>query len=295
VDTRVSATRSVRRLTNSLFLFEALGTRWDGAGASMSDRRLGSLVRLDQAQLTVNAGLTAIGRIVVGGNSTVSGNDVTPSEWTDAGVSCPTQDDVAGVRYNGTVQQQGSATINGDPPRDNDNTLTAATIFGGSDFNTLKGLATLILTSDVSGLAPETIGDPPKCDASVESNWGAPSDTASACFDYFPIIYHYGDLSISGSGEGQGILLVEGNLQVEGRIDFYGPVIVSGAVNIRGTGSDDVKFYGGVLAQDVTLDDSRLSGNATVNYSSCAIRRALRGSAVPTPLAERSWVQLYQD
>jgi Tfp pilus assembly protein PilX len=289
--TRISAARKVRKLTNSVFLVEALGTRRDGAGASMSDRRLGSLIRLNQANITVNAGLTAIGRIVVGGNSTVSGNDATPSAW--AGVDCPTPDSVAGVRYNGTVQQQGSAIITGDPNRVSDNTLNASNIFGGSDFNTLKGLATLILTSNVSGLAPATTGTPPRCNASVESNWGAPTDTASACFDYFPIIYHYGDLSISGSGEGQGILLVEGNLQVQGRIDFYGPVIVSGAVNIRGTGSDDVKFYGGVLAQDVTLDDSRLSGNATVNYSSCAIRRALRGSAVPTPLSERSWVQLY--
>jgi hypothetical protein len=43
----------------------------------------------------------------------------------------------------------------------------------------------------------------------------------------------------------------------------------------------------------VTLDDSRLTGNATVNYSSCAIRRALQGSATPASLSERSWVQLY--
>jgi hypothetical protein len=230
---------------------------------------------------------------VVGGNSTVSGNDLTPSEWTAAGVECPPEDNVAGVRYNGTVTQQGSAVITGDPNRNNDNTLNASNIFGGSDFNTLKGLATLILTGNVSGLAPVTTGTPPRCNTSVQSNWGAPTDTASKCFNYFPIIYHNGDLSMSGSGEGQGILLVEGNLQVQGRIDFYGPVIVTGAVNIRGTGSDDVKFYGGVLAQDVTLDDSRLTGNATVNYSSCAIKRALQGSAVPTPLSERSWVQLY--
>jgi hypothetical protein len=64
-------------------------------------------------------------------------------------------------------------------------------------------------------------------------------------------------------------------------------------VNIRGTGSDDVKFYGGVIAQDVTLDDSKLSGNAEVRYSSCAIHRALKGSALPQPLAERGWAQLY--
>jgi hypothetical protein len=289
--TRVSATSSVRRLSSSLFLFESLGTRWDGAGASMSDRRLGSLIRLVSANISVNAGLTAIGQIVVSGNSTVSGHDQTPSQWS--GVSCPPAADAAGVRYNGSLQQQGSSTINGSPASTSDASLNASNIFGGSDFAALKALRTLTLTGNISGLAPATTGTPAKCDASVQSNWGAPTDTASVCFNYFPIIYHYGDLNISGSGSGQGILLVEGNLQVQGRIDFYGPVIVTGAVAIRGTGSDDVKFYGGVMAQDVTLDDSRLTGNATVNYSSCAIRRALQGSATPTALSERSWVQLY--
>jgi hypothetical protein len=295
VDTRVSATRSVRRLTNSLFLVEALGTRWNGASPSvaLADRRLGTLVRLVSANITVNAGLTALGDVLVGGNSTVSGNDATPSAWTTAGVSCPPAANVTGVRYNGTLDKKGSATINGSPASTNDATLNASNIFGGTDFAALKALRTLTLTGNVSGLAAAVTGTPPKCDASVQSNWGAPTAPTSPCFNYFPIVYHYGDLSISGSGEGQGILLVEGNLNVQGRIDFYGPVIVTGGVDVRGTGSDDVKFYGGIMAQNVTLDDSRLTGNATVNYSSCAIKRALQGSAVPTPLSERSWVQLY--
>jgi len=64
-------------------------------------------------------------------------------------------------------------------------------------------MATLTLTGNVSGLAPVTVGNPPVCDKTVESNWGAPTDKANACFTYFPIIYHYGDLSISGTGAGQ--------------------------------------------------------------------------------------------
>jgi hypothetical protein len=294
VGANASATRRIQKLTNSLFLFTSLGSRTNGAGASMADRKLGALVRLEQVQIAVNAGLTTIGKATVSGNSTVDGHDHTPSEWlAPPAVTCPTPDDVAGVRYNGQLTQQGSAVIDGDPARQPDNTLTAANMLGGSTFDQLKALKTLTLTGDVSGLAAATTGNPARCDISVESNWGAPTDKASPCFTYFPIIYHLGDLSISGSGEGQGILLVEGNLNVQGRIDFYGPVIVTGGVNIRGTGSDDVKFYGGVMAQDVTLDDSKLSGNATVNYSSCAIRRALQGSAIPTLLSERSWVQLY--
>ncbi len=284
----------VRRITSSLWLVQSVGTRTNG-GQTLATSTVAQLYRLNQAQITVNAGLTAIGKVTVTGSSEVYGYDVTPPSWLvgSPAVECPTPDDVAGVKYNGQVVQQGSAIIKGDPNRDQDNSLTAANMMGGSTFNDLKAMATKTLTGNVSGLAAVTTGTPAVCNTAVESNWGAPTDKANPCFTYFPILYHYGDLSISGSGEGQGILLVEGNLSVQGRIDFYGPVIATGGVNIRGTGSDDVKFYGGVMAQDVTLDDTKLSGNAMINYSSCAIRRALQGSALPMPLTERSWMQVY--
>jgi hypothetical protein len=290
----VTGQPSMRRLTNSLWLLQAVGRRRNGVGTELARHSLAQLIRANQANISVKAGLTALGKVTVTGNSTVSGFDQMPNEWTaPPAVDCPPLEDVTGIRYNGLLTQEGSATIKGDPPRDKDGTLTADNMLGGSNFEQLKALTTLTLTGDISGLAPVTVGDPPVCDISVQSNWGEPLDKAHPCFDYFPVVYHLGDLGISGSGMGQGILLVEGNLNVQGRIDFYGPVIVTGGVNIRGTGSDDVKFYGGVLAQDITLDDSKLSGNAMVAYSSCAIRRAVQGSATPIPLAERSWVQLY--
>jgi hypothetical protein len=293
---RVTASRQVTRLTQSLFLVQALGRSDDAAGNPLATRAVSALTRLNQPDIEIKAALSALGKITVTGNSEVNGFDANPDYWnTNPDISCPPLDNVAGVRYNGQVTQQGSAVIKGEPNRDNDNSMTADNILGpDASFQELKGLATLILSGNVSGLAPVvTATVPPSCDASIESNWGDPLDKDSPCFNYFPIVYHYGDLDISGSGYGQGILLVEGNLNVQGRIDFYGPVIATGGVNIRGTGTDDVKFYGGVIAQDVTLDDSKLSGNAQVNYSSCAIRRALKGSATAQPLAERGWAQMY--
>lgn len=290
---QLAADRSVSRLTSSVFLIRAIGNRTDGAGNVLATRSLGQLVRIMTADVKVKAGLTVLGDVTVTGNSTVSGNDLMPPAWGSAAISCPGLDSVAGVRYSGTLTQGGSSTISGDPPKQYDPTLDSTNIFGNATFEQLKALRTLTLTGDISGLAPVATGTPPRCDASVQSNWGAPADPLSPCFNYFPIIYKQGDLSLSGTGEGQGILLVEGNLQAQGRIDFYGPVLVTGEVDIRGTGSSATKFYGGVIAQDVSLDDSRLSGNATVNYSSCAVHRALRGSAIIATLAERSWVQLY--
>ncbi len=291
VGSGLSATSSIRRLTSSLWLAQAVGTRTDAGGHLLATRTLEQLVRLNQPEMAVNAGLTAIGKISISGNSTVSGYDMIPADW--GGVDCPPLDSVAGVYYHGQVNAQGSSTIRGTPNRVQDTLLTSANMLGGTNFNDLKALASLILTGNVSGLAPATTGNPPVCNKTVENNWGAPTDKTSPCFTYFPIIYHYGDLSIQGNGAGQGILLVEGNLSVQGSIDFYGPVIATGAVKILGTGADDVKFYGGVIAQDVTLDDSKLSGNAMINYSSCAITRALQYSALPMAVRERGWVQVY--
>jgi hypothetical protein len=293
LNANLTASRSVQRLTNSLWIIRAVGTRANAGYGGQATRTLAALVRLNKVPINVNAGLTALGDVVVNGNATVSGNDTVPPSWSTQGVDCPPASDKTGILYNGTLSAGGSSEITGSPPTQADSTLTVANMLGGSTFEQLKALRTLTLSGNVSGLAPVTTGTPPRCDASVQSNWGAPTDTASACFNYFPIIYHYGNLSLSGSGAGQGILLVEGNLSAQGRIDFYGPVIVTGEVNVRGTGSDDVKFYGGILAQNVALDDNRLTGNATVNYSSCAISRALNGSATLIPLAERSWAQVY--
>jgi hypothetical protein len=76
---------------------------------------------------------------------------------------------------------------------------------------------------------------------------------------------------------------------------FYGPVFVLGVLSTSGTGGGGAKFYGGIIAGNVALDDlTKLAGGALVSYSSCAIKRALDNTATAAPLAERSWVQLYQ-
>ncbi len=291
----VDATRQLVRLTGSLFLIRSVGNRRNAAGTPIATRSAGSLVRLVTPNLVMKGGLTAIGKVTITGNATVSGNDTTPPVWLNApGISCPAGEDKPGVVYNGSLAKGGSSEVTGSPPTQLDATLDTSNLLGETTFDQLKALRTLTLTSDISGVGPAlTNSVPARCNAIVQSNWGAPLDPASPCFNYFPIIYHYGDLSVSGSGAGQGILLVEGNLNVQGRVSFFGPVIATGAVNVRGTGTDDVKFYGGLVASDVQLDDSKLSGNATVLYSSCANRRALQGSGVVTRLSERGWVQLY--
>ena len=98
-----------------------------------------------------------------------------------------------------------------------------------------------------------------------------------------------GDLKITG-GEGQGILLVDGDLSVQGGAEFFGPVIVKGSLKTAATGGH---FNGGVMAANVDLEQSTLLGNAVVNFSSCALTKALAGAATPVFVARRSWTELY--
>jgi hypothetical protein len=288
-----TATRSINRLTEHVFLLRSIGTRTDASGGQMASRSVAQLIRLVQADLDVAAGLTALGDVTLTGSSEVSGIDEVPPLWAAEAVSCPPLEDVTGVRYNeGEVQFSGNGTVQGVPDTLMDNTLTTNKM--KEDFDKLKTLATLIVSSgNPPATGPVHVGLPPRCDKSVESNWGEPAIQTDPCSNYFPIIYHNGNLSLQG-GRGQGILLVEGDLTATGGMVFYGPVFVSGTFSTAGNKNQGAKFYGGVIAGNVLLDDTnKLSGQALVSYSSCAVRRALQNSSTPAALAERSWVQVY--
>jgi hypothetical protein len=292
----VAATRSVQWLTDNLFLVRSLGTRTSASGAQMASRSLGQLIRLVQADVEINAGLTALGDVTVTGGAEVTGFDEIPPDWVSNGVACPPLDDVTGVLYNnGTLTTNGKAKVQGDPASAIDPTLNTADM--KEDFDKLKALATLILTkSNPAATAPAYTGNPQRCDTAVETNWGEPTPilVTDPCFNYFPIIYYQGNLALQG-GRGQGILLVEGDLSATGGMVFYGPVFVTGTLSTSGNSNQGAKFYGGIIAGNVSLDDlTKLSGGALVSYSSCAIKRALENTATPGALAERSWVQLYQ-
>jgi hypothetical protein len=297
-----TATVSISRLTEHVFLLRSLGTRTNAAGGQLASRTLGQLIRLVQIDLNVAAGLTALGDVTLTGSSEVSGMDEVPDLWAGVDpitgkplVSCPPVKNVTGIRYNeGDLKFSGNGTVQGEPDTLKDNSLTTDEM--KKNFDKLKALATLILqANNPPATGPvHTVTVPPRCDKSVQTNWGEPAIQTDPCSNYFPIIYHNGNLALQG-GRGQGILLVEGDLTATGGMVFYGPVFVTGTLSTAGNKNQGAKFYGGVIAGNVALDDvTKLSGQALVSYSSCAVRRALQNSSTPAALAERSWVQLYQ-
>ncbi|HEX6864309.1 MAG TPA: hypothetical protein VF414_15875 [Thermoanaerobaculia bacterium] len=285
-------TPMITRLNSNLFLVSARGEQLDGGGSVLARRMLGTLARLAPTDVDVSAAVTSKGTVKVGGNATVDGNDHTPTGWT----GCPAPGDTkAGVRTDGDVQVIGGGTTLGDPPNNQHDSTVVDSLFT-NPFNDLKALRTLTLTAESNnGMAPSTTGSPARCNKALTGNWGEPwynppmVGAVAQCQGYFPVIYRSGNLKVQ-NGRGQGILLVEGDLEVRGNFEFTGLIIATGQLKTNGTGN---KITGGVLAQNADLDDNSLIGDPVVNFSACAIDRALSASAIVRPLTERSWAQLY--
>ena len=99
-----------------------------------------------------------------------------------------------------------------------------------------------------------------------------------------------GDLKVT-TGSGQGLLLVDGNVTVAGNFAFTGVVIARGGLKMSGTGN---KITGAVMAASVDVSDNvTLTGNTSLQYSSCAVMSALSGSAYPKQAIQRAWVDMY--
>jgi hypothetical protein len=291
----VSFEASLTRLNPNIFLVRSTGIRSDAGGNVLAERTVATLSRLLVPSIDMNAALTVNGTIGLGGSAEVSGVDSTPAGWG----GCPTPSDtVPGIRSSSsTVNTTGAncASLNcvvGDPQfLGNDTTITASTFtdFNGITFADLAGMATWNVSGTVTGVSPSLNGA--ACDESDGQNWGEPyaGTGFAACFGYFPIIYAPGDLRLSG-GRAQGILLVEGDLQLSGGVEFYGPVIVQGRVESVGTGGH---VYGGLMANQVDLDPTTLTGNSVAQFSTCAITRALNGTSIVQPVTGRAWTQIY--
>lgn len=285
---RTRYTPIITRLNNTLFLVAARGEQVDAGGRILARRTLGTLARLSPTIVDVQAAVTSKGTVKVGGNATVDGNDHVPPGWTGCPPLGPAK---AGVRTDGSVTLIGGGTTLGNPPNRTNDPTVVDSLFT-NPFNELKALRNVILTSENNnGMAPSATGTPLRCNRTLMLNWGEPWNpgTVAQCRDYFPVIYRNGNLKVQ-NGRGQGILLVEGDFEVRGNFEFTGLIIATGMMKANGTGN---KITGGVLAQNADLDDIALIGDPVVNYSSCAISRALSASAAVKPLTDRSWVQLY--
>ena len=248
----------VTRLADDLFLVTS------EARAGPARRQVARAVRLDVRDPPLVAALVATGALDTTGVTAVDGLDRAPPQW-----DCPPPAmAIPAIAITDTA---------------------SALRFGHFDWAALVGAANTSLTVRVSDVAPRASGE--ECDTGVAENWGEPNrSNGGPCTGYYPVIHAPSDLVVDG-GRGQGILIVEGNLTIQGGFEFAGAVLVRGAV-IAGPGGGRILGTMSIASQGAT--PSSVDG-ISIGFSRCATRKALLGIAMPIAVVERSWSEWFPE
>ena len=136
----------ITRITDHLFFLQSTSqVSLGGAVLSGATRTLGTMVRISTPQMDPPAALLTRGAINVAGGVLIQGSDQPPPGWggvcSDPGDAKPgiLTDDTTGVRVTGRGE------INGDPPAEQDPSISDSTFtsFGDHDWNDLVSLANI--------------------------------------------------------------------------------------------------------------------------------------------------------
>ena len=236
-----NVTTRITRMTEHLYFVDADGTvTKGGAILSGASRRVGVTLRLVTAEIAPPAALTTRGPTTLSGTAEVHGEDEVPPQW--GGVcSGHTLENKPGILTDNASQvsiQGGAADLTGDPAVAEDTSIADSTftMFGDLTWDEFTDMANIRLSGgNINVLEPDstTAGD---CIAGP-TNWGNPENPGAACSNWYPIIHVTGNANIQSGGVGQGVLLVDGDLDLRGDFVFYGIIIVQGSLGTQGQGN----------------------------------------------------------
>jgi hypothetical protein len=291
-----SYTITVRHLGGRLYLVESTGIeapKGRYAGARRSVAAVARTVVFTPPPRAMQVGMDT----EVKGSAEVNGMDIVPTDWENCGPSTGNHPGLVGAPGTELTRQKEN-NVRGEPPMVVDPTLSDEDfeIFGDFDLDLLRAQATITFGKNEE--MPKTalpIVDPNNSDRCLtgnayKTNWGAPKDKKNACHNYFPIIYHAGDGHING-GQGQGILLVEGNLELNGDMEFFGIVIVKGKLTKT---NGNATIIGTMIVKGESDIGTTINGNPVIQYSRCAVQRAAEQNPETglVPVVTRSWLDL---
>jgi len=296
---------SIANANDHVYFLTATGEVTEGGDMWAGARRtIGITTKILFADINPPGALTTRGDVDVGGSAIITGDNLVPTSWGPYCTSFPT-DSLPGIVLEDTTGGNpkttgGKAVIEGSPAFDEDSTLVDETFtdFGNLTWAELVAVAqadgkeVTSLGTTISTIGPSlTATVPPRCDTADPENWGDTLPVAP-CGTYFPLIYHAGNVQLQSSSYAQGILLVEGDLEIRGGFTFYGIIITQGTFT---AGAGDNLIVGAVMASNAGDINETYTGSSQIIYSRCGVMRAvLNNSALSRarPLAERSWVDL---
>lgn len=282
----------IYRLNGELSLIDVVARDSTGRGGTPGRQRVGLLVRVRPLDPHLRAALTAGQRVRTAGRVSVDGADKVPPGWSGCGPPDSTRAGLL-VASGSSVAAPVPAVVTGTPPIASDSaTAQPLTRLGDVTVAQLVGAARGSVGSrDLLGtIGPAVVSG--KCDETVATNRGDGVSPSSPCGTYFPVTYVPEAVTIHGVGEG--ILLVDGDLTIDGPTQWFGAVIVRGSVRVHADQRGDVAVWGAIVAQDsVLLDAPDGLSSIAVQYSKCPIIRALEPVSTVGALRSRGWMMLF--
>jgi hypothetical protein len=126
-------------------------------------------------------------------------------------------------------------------------------------------------------------------------SWGTPvpgaaQQDASSCSSRNVVYFNTNStyVKLSGGSNGCGILMVDGDLAVDGGFHWYGVILVTGSVSFTG-GAGGGKNVTGAMIAGGTVSADLVGGNANIVYCS----QAIGNQTEYLPLVTLRWVELF--
>jgi Tfp pilus assembly protein PilX len=248
---------------NNIFVIKSHGQDTNGASKSV------------QIEAT-NATLYAPAAVYARGNTTMQGT----STYVQGKDQCGPGDgssDVYGVLSKKSVTQNGNPFMDGSPKPVEQNSPVEIPIQDlVKQFKSYANYTYNIVGQTMTGV-----------------NWGSPTpgatpEDAMSCNTQNVVYINTSStfVQLTGQGQGCGLLLVDGDLMVQGGFHWYGVILVTGSVSF--TGGAEKNVTGALLAgADASAD--LVGGNASIPYCS----RAVYENSHYLPLKIVRWVELF--
>lgn len=289
LDGAIAVTR-VARIAPRLWWIAATARAARPVGTRTVEHGGALALRLAVDPVDPDAAVLATGPVTLSGFATVSGDDRSPDAWPCAAAPGAL---VAGIAVADSSQVSGApGRVTGAPAVDHRPSIAT----DGALAKLLRGRPAMTALADITlsggmSLAPAPDDSAGACVPS-QFNWGDPRRSASGgarCISRFVVVHARGDLRLTG-GLGQGVLVVDGVLHMEGGATFAGIVIAR-----RGANLDAASSIRGVLAagDGSTTAGVRMGDGATVVRSRCATAAAITGSALLQPVTPGGWLSLW--
>jgi hypothetical protein len=243
-----------------------------GSGTMRSaSRSVGVYVTWSKSTMNVMGALVSFSGIIKNGTGEISGIDQCGQDTNVVGINVP---------YEEQVKLNGTASVfqpTGNPPYDTLRTFSqdsAATKMDWAGISSGSSMPADINITSTTGSFPTT-------------------GTFSSDTNYWPII-HVFNRSASWNGawtlpnQGRGILIVDGDLNINGSNQWDGVVLAGGKLTSNGNNVTSGTVMAGlnrlIGIPAAAVDDADLNGQKSYMYNSCSVKRATSAMARYTML-----------